>query len=81
MSWCKDEDAESAEVFTDVLENLSQTLRNKNFAVSEVELHWVPSNTVVSACRISDHCSKLIDALEDLDDVQNVTLTSTWQIS
>lgn len=72
----KDEDAESAEVFTVVenLENLSQTLKDKGFAVSEVELRWVPSNTVeVSDADASRSLLKLIDALEDLDDVQNVT--------
>lgn len=72
----KDEDAESAEVFTDVenLENLSQTLKDKGFAVSEVELRWVPSNTVeVSDADQARSLLKLIDALEDLDDVQNVT--------
>lgn len=72
----KDEDAESAEVFTDVenLENLSQTLKDKAFAVSEVELRWVPSNTVeVSDADQAQSLLKLIDALEDLDDVQNVT--------
>jgi len=40
--------------------------------VSEVELHWVPSNTV----EVSDAEARSllkIDALEDLDDVQNVT--------
>jgi YebC/PmpR family DNA-binding regulatory protein len=70
------EDTESAEVFTEVgnLETLSQTLKHKGFAVSEVELRWVPSNTVdVSDADQARSLLKLIDALEDLDDVQNVT--------
>jgi len=29
------------------LETLSQTLKHKGFAVSEVELHWVPSTVEV----------------------------------
>ncbi len=70
------EDAELAEVLTEVanLENLSQILKDKGFVVSEVELRWVPSNTVeVSAPEQARSLLKLIDALEDLDDVQNVT--------
>jgi len=43
-------------------------------AVSEVELRWIPSNTVeVSAPDQARSLLKLIDALEGLDDVQNVT--------
>jgi len=56
------------------LENLSQTLKNQGFAVSEVELRWIPNNTVeVAAPEQARSLLKLIDALEDLDDVQNVT--------
>ena len=67
---------EEAEVFTDVgnLETLSQTLKNKGFAVSEVELRWIPTNTVeVSDLNQARSLVKLIDTLEALDDVQNVT--------
>ena len=67
---------EEAEVFTDVgnLETLSQTLKDKGFAVSEVELRWVPTNTVeVSDLNQARSLLKLIDTLEALDDVQNVT--------
>jgi YebC/PmpR family DNA-binding regulatory protein len=63
-------------VFTEVgnLENLSQLLKDNNFTVSEVELRWVPSNTVeVSDPEQARSLLKLIDALEDLDDLQNVT--------
>lgn len=72
----EDDDAASALVFTEVgnLENLSQLLKDKGFAVSEVELRWVPSNTVeVSDPEQARSLLKLIDALEDLDDVQSVT--------
>jgi YebC/PmpR family DNA-binding regulatory protein len=68
--------AEVAEVFTEVgnLETLSQTLKDKGFAVNEVELRWVPSNTVeVGDPEQARSLLKLIDALEVLDDVQNVT--------
>jgi YebC/PmpR family DNA-binding regulatory protein len=72
----EDEDAETAEVFAEVenLETLSRTLKDKGFAVSEVELRWIPSNTVeVSDADQARSLLKLIDTLEDLDDVQNVT--------
>ena len=71
-----EDDTESALVFTEVgnLENLSQTLKNAGLAVSEVELRWIPSNTVeVSDPDQARSLLKLIDALEGLDDVQNVT--------
>ena len=72
----EDEDGESAEVFTEVgnLEALSQMLKDKGFMVSDVELRWVPSNTVeVSDPEQARSLLKLIDSLEALDDVQNVT--------
>jgi YebC/PmpR family DNA-binding regulatory protein len=67
---------EMAEVFTEVanLENLSQTLKAKGFSVTDVELRWIPSNSV--DIREPDQARsllKLIDTLENLDDVQNVT--------
>jgi len=72
----EDEDGKSAEVFTEVgnLETLSQLLKDKGFAVSEVELRWIPTNTLeVSDPDQARSLLKLIDTLESLDDVQNVT--------
>jgi YebC/PmpR family DNA-binding regulatory protein len=72
----EDEDGKSAEVFTEVgnLETLSQLLKDKGFAVNEVELRWIPSNTVeVSDPDQARSLLKLIDTLESLDDVQDVT--------
>jgi YebC/PmpR family DNA-binding regulatory protein len=71
-----EEDFQGAEVFTEVvnLENLSQALSKKGFKISESELRWIPSNTVeVRDLGQARSLLKLIDALEDLDDVQNVT--------
>ena len=72
----EDEDSKGAEVFTEVanLENLNQTLKNLGLPVAEAELRWIPNNNI----EISDpdqvrSLLKLIDALESLDDVQNVT--------
>ena len=70
------EDDASSEVFTDVgnLESLSQMLKETGFSVSDVELRWIPSNTVeVNDLEQARSLLKLIDTLESLDDVQNVT--------
>ncbi|BAT51971.1 hypothetical protein NOS3756_09020 [Nostoc sp. NIES-3756] len=67
---------ETAEVFTEIanLETLNQTLKDKGFKVTDAELRWIPSNHV----EVTEHDQarsllKLIDTLEGLDDVQNVT--------
>ena len=65
-----------AEVLTEVadLENLNQTLKEQGFDVSEVELRWIPSNNIdVTEAEQAKTLLKLIDTLEGLDDVQNVT--------
>ncbi|MBW4474194.1 MAG: YebC/PmpR family DNA-binding transcriptional regulator [Stenomitos rutilans HA7619-LM2] len=70
------EDGTSAEAMTEVanLETLSQTLKDKHYNVSRVELRWIPGNTLeVSDPDQARSLLKLMDALEDLDDVQSVT--------
>ncbi|MDZ7960342.1 MAG: YebC/PmpR family DNA-binding transcriptional regulator [Aulosira sp. DedQUE10] len=67
---------EMAEVFSEVenLETLNKTLKDKGFKVTDVELRWIPSNTVeVTDSDQARSLLKLIDTLEGLDDVQNVT--------
>jgi len=67
---------EMSEVFTEIgnLETLSQTLKDKGFKVTDAELRWVPSNSVeVTDPEQARSLFKLIDTLEGLDDVQNVT--------
>lgn len=67
---------ETAEVFTEVanLEILNQTLKEQGFKVTEVELRWIPSNNIeVTEPDQARSLLKLIDTLESLDDVQNVT--------
>jgi YebC/PmpR family DNA-binding regulatory protein len=71
-----DEEQPGAEVFTTVanLEHLSVILREHGFHVSDVQLRWVPQNTVlVSDPEQSKQLLKLIEVLEGLDDVQTVT--------
>uniref|UniRef100_A0A832H4V2 Probable transcriptional regulatory protein ENR47_11380 n=1 Tax=Oscillatoriales cyanobacterium SpSt-402 TaxID=2282168 RepID=A0A832H4V2_9CYAN len=70
------EEGSLAEAFTEVanLEMLSQTLKERNFTVSQVELRWIPNNTVeVTDPDQARSLLKLMDALDDLDDVQNAT--------
>lgn len=70
------EDGTAAEALTEPtnLEGLSQTLRDKGYRVGQVELRWFPNNTVeVTDSDQARSLLKLMDALEDLDDVQTVT--------
>ncbi len=67
---------EMAEVFTDIanLETLSQTLKDQGIKVTDAELRWIPSNSIeVTDPDQARSLFKLIDTLEGLDDVQNVT--------
>ncbi len=69
------EDGKVAEVLTEIenLEALSQTLRTQ-YTVSLVELRWIPTTTIeVDHPDLARSILKLMDALEDLDDVQTVT--------
>ncbi len=70
------EDGTAAEALTDAtnLETLSQTLKDKHYSVNRVELRWIPNNTLaVDDPDQARSLLKLMDALEDLDDVQSVT--------
>jgi YebC/PmpR family DNA-binding regulatory protein len=67
---------EMAEILTDIgnLEILSQSLKNQGFKVTDAEFRWIPSNSVeVTDPDQARSLFKLIDTLEGLDDVQNVT--------
>ena len=71
-----DEEENVAEVFTEVinLEHLQQTLQQHGFSIQEVELRWIPNNNIeVTDSEDGRSLIKLIDTLESLDDVQNVT--------
>lgn len=72
----QEDDKVAAEVFTDIgnLETLQQTLKDKGYGVSNAESRWIPNNTVeVGDPEQARFLLRLMDALEDLDDVQNVT--------
>ncbi|MEL6500636.1 MAG: YebC/PmpR family DNA-binding transcriptional regulator, partial [Cyanobacteria bacterium J06623_1] len=56
------------------LENLSQVLQRYDLAISEIELRWIPNNTIeITDPEQGRSLIKLLDTLESLDDVQNVT--------
>ncbi len=70
------ENSQTAEVFTEIanLESLEQTLKASGLPVKEAELRWIPNNTIeVHEPEKVRSLIKLIDTLESLDDVQNVT--------
>lgn len=72
----EDEESPSVEVFTEVsnLENLNQTLQEHDFTIEELELRWIPNSTIeINDPEQARSLLKLIDTLESLDDVQNVT--------
>lgn len=72
----EDEEFPGAEVFTETtnLENLTKALEAEGFLVKEAEFRWIPNNTMeVTDEDQARSLFKLMDALDDLDDVQNVT--------
>lgn len=66
-----------AEIFSEVanLDILIKTLKEKKINFSEVELRWIPNN-IIEVNNLEQYrlLLKLIDTLEALDDVQNVTV-------
>ncbi len=69
-------DLPGAAVYTDpaALESLSQALKQKGYQVVESELRWIPKNSVeVTDLEQARSLLRLMDALEELDDVQTVT--------
>ena len=69
-------DGDSAEVLTEVadLEYLNQTLQQYDLTIEEVELRWIPNNTIeIVDPEQGRSLIKLLETLESLDDVQNVT--------
>jgi len=70
------ENMQVAEVFTDIgnLEALHQSLKASGLPVKEAELRWIANNTIeVDDLEKTRSLIKLIETLESLDDVQNVT--------
>lgn len=71
-----EEDTPGAEVFTDAtgLESLTQFLKEGGYRVTQAELRWIPSTGVeITDSEQARSLLRLMDALEELDDVQSVT--------
>jgi YebC/PmpR family DNA-binding regulatory protein len=72
----KEDGVETVEVYTEPsqLESLSQNLQATGYVIENSELRWVPNNTMdVTDPEQGRSLLKLMEALEDLDDVQAVT--------
>jgi transcriptional/translational regulatory protein YebC/TACO1 len=54
------------------LESLRSTLEQQGVKVSSAELSMVPSNTVLLDAKVADQTLRLLDHLEELDDIQKV---------
>jgi YebC/PmpR family DNA-binding regulatory protein len=71
-----EDEVTGAEVFTDParLEALSQALKDLGYSVTDSELRWIPNNGIeVTDTDQARALLKMMDALEELDDVQSVT--------
>ncbi len=70
------DDDDTVEVYTIAtnLDNLNQTLLRYNLVVKDLELRWIPNSDIeITDAEQGRSLLKLIDTLESLDDVQNVT--------
>jgi YebC/PmpR family DNA-binding regulatory protein len=71
-----EEEVPGAEVFAEVnhLEALVQTLKDQGYTIAQAEPRWIPNNSVeVADLEQARSLLRLMDALEELDDVQSVT--------
>jgi len=53
-------------------EDVRKALKNANFNIENANLQWIAKNTVSVSGENAEKAMKIIDALEDNDDVQNV---------
>ncbi|WP_404787244.1 YebC/PmpR family DNA-binding transcriptional regulator [Altericista sp. CCNU0014] len=81
------EDDENGETLVEVfcngdrLEQTVQSFKTQGYTVRDSELRWIPNNLVeVTDEEQARKLLKLIDALEDLDDIQSVTANFEMQV-
>ncbi|MBE3555235.1 MAG: YebC/PmpR family DNA-binding transcriptional regulator, partial [Thermicanus sp.] len=67
-----EEDAITVYTEPDLLENIREALENAGLPISSAEVTMVPTTTVKVAGEEAEKVLKLIDRLEESDDVQNV---------
>jgi YebC/PmpR family DNA-binding regulatory protein len=71
-----EEEIPGAEIFIDPtqLESLTQTLKDQGYWVTQAGLRWIPNNSIeVTDGDQARSLLRMMDALEELDDVQSVT--------
>lgn len=56
----------------ETFEQVRKAMLAKNLTVENASLQWIAKNLVAVSCEDSEKLMKLIDAVEDCDDVQNV---------
>jgi YebC/PmpR family DNA-binding regulatory protein len=57
---------------TEKFDNVRKSLQNKNYEIENAALQWIAQNDVSISGEDAEKVGKLIEALEDCDDVQNV---------
>ena len=60
-------------------ENVRKTLLDKNLTIENASLQWVPKNTIPIKGEDAEKLIKLIETLEDNDDVQSVFSNADFQ--
>jgi YebC/PmpR family DNA-binding regulatory protein len=68
----RDDDTFIITTDTGSLHSVKEALEAKRYKVSDAELAWVPKTTVMVEGAAAEQVIKLMDALEELDDVQKV---------
>jgi transcriptional/translational regulatory protein YebC/TACO1 len=56
----------------ETFEPVRRALKDKNLNLENASLQWIASNTVRVSGEDAEKVIKLVEALEDLDDIQNV---------
>jgi YebC/PmpR family DNA-binding regulatory protein len=65
----------------DSFEHVRKAILNKKLTIENASLHWIAQNTVPVSGEGADRVMKLIEALEDNDDVQNVYSNADFDVS
>ena len=67
-----EKDFYSVLTLVDSFENIREGLKSKGFNVSNSEISLIPSNSIKIEGKPAEHMLKMLEMLEDCDDVQNV---------
>ena len=67
-----DEDFFEVQTTVESFETVRRALVDKNFSIENASLQWIAKNLIEVKGEDSEKVVKMIEALEDIDDVQNV---------